>query len=216
LTQKASDLWTSFSKVALDWVYPSKCALCGQLSPDNPCVQCLGEMEPMDPIFSYQAEGDLDYRGSLFRYPGRAGQAVRLLKYSRKTSLAPFMARSLARAAELERIDYEMAIPVPIHWRRLAFRGFNQAELLCAHLPRRVPGLRRSRPTRPQAGLTTAERLVNLTDAFEVLADVKGLSILLVDDVITSGRTANECAKALKSAGAFEVGMLAFCGESFS
>jgi ComF family protein len=173
-------------------------------------------MEPILPVLNYQADSELDYRGCLYRYPGRAGQAVRRLKYLRSTSLAAFMSQSLAQVVESEGIEYDVAVPVPIHWFRLTWRGFNQAELLCSDVPKKAQVLRRTRPTRPQAGLTVAERLTNLEDAFEVTVDVAGKRILLVDDVVTSGRTAKECAKALKSAGAVEVGVLAFCGESLS
>jgi len=200
--------------VALDFVYPPKCALCGLLNDRNPCVQCVGEMEALAPTFTYQPDSDLDYRGCLFRYPGRAGQAVRSLKYRWSTSLAAFMSDELASAISAEGLEYDMAVPVPIHWFRLTWRGFNQAELLGMKVPGLEQCLRRTRPTRPQAGLTTAERLTNLEGAFEVVRDVSGMRILLIDDVVTSGRTAKECAKALKSAGALEVGILAFCGES--
>jgi len=173
-------------------------------------------MQPISPVFSYQSDVELDYRGCLFRYPGRAGQAVRRLKYQRSTSLAEYMAEALSSAVAEEGLEFDIAVPVPIHWFRLAWRGFNQAELLCSGIPRTKQCMRRTRPTRPQAGLSTAERLTNLEGAFEVAADVVGKRVLLVDDVVTSGRTAKECAKALKLAGATEVGILAFCGESLS
>ncbi len=125
------------------------------------------------------------------------------------------MALSIQEAASEVGIDYDLAVPIPIHWFRLVSRGFNQADLLAAKLDHRCLALRRVRATKPQAGLTTSERLKNLADAFEVIVDVKGKSILLIDDVVTSGQTARECAKALRAAGANEVGILAFCGENY-
>lgn len=182
----------------------------------NPCIQCVGEMRPWDTPFVYSPDGYLDFRGCLYRYSGRAGQAIRLLKYQRKTSLAPFLASTLFEAIKHENLDCDLTVPIPIHWRRLTWRGFNQADLMAMKLDNVSNVVRRSRPTQPQAGLTADQRSKNLEDAFEVTGSVNGLRILLVDDVVTSGRTANECAKALKLAGAIEVGILAFCGDTLS
>ncbi len=176
----------------------------------------MGEMEPVNPVFQYQQDDQLDYRGCIYRYPGRPGQAVRCLKYRRDTSIAPFMAAAIGQAIQNELLDYDLAIPVPIHWLRLVSRGFNQSDLLATQIPNCVMALRRTRATRPQAGLSTADRFKNLEGAFEVVMNVERKRILLIDDVITSGRTANECAKALKARGALEVGILAFCGDPLS
>jgi len=171
-------------------------------------------MEPHMPAITYLVGEDLDFHGSAYRYQGRAGHAVRRLKYERRTGLAEFMGEAVAAAAEREGLEYDLAVPVPIHWLRLVARGFNQAELIAARLPNRVMALRRSRPTRPQAGLSTGDRLKNLDGAFEVIADVRDKTIVLVDDVVTSGQTAKACAQALRGAGAQAVGILAFCGEA--
>ena len=105
---------------------------------------------------------------------------------------------------------------MPIHWSRTVTRGFNQAELLCEQLPRELINnniLRRTRATRPQVGLSHEERARNLEGAFEVIQSVEGNSVLLIDDVLTSGGTARECASVLKKAGAIEVGIYTFAAE---
>jgi ComF family protein len=155
----------------------------------------------------------LAYRISLFPYTGRPAQAVRRLKYSRCTSLAGFMADEVAEAVSRFGLDPDLVVPVPIHWSRRCMRGFNQADLLCEGLDSVPQALRRVRRTRPQVGLTDAERRTNLVGAFRATAIVKGQRVLLIDDVLTSGQTARECARALFGAGATEVGVLAFCGE---
>ena len=170
-------------------------------------------MEPNIPAIVYQDDSELDFIGSVFRYPGRAGQAVRLLKYHRRTALTDFMARKILEATQMEGLQFDIATAIPIHWFRLASRGFNQADLLSSGLSSRQMVLRRVRATKPQAGLTTSERLKNLEDAFEVIADVQGKTVLLIDDVVTSGQTARECAKALRLAGATSVGIVAFAGD---
>ena len=173
-------------------------------------------MRPWDQEIVHSPDGALDYRGCLYRYSGRAGQAVRLLKYERKTSLAPFFATEIAGAVGRDCLQYDLAVPIPIHWFRLAWRGFNQADLMASRLANISFTVRRIRPTRPQAGLNVDQRIANLEGAFEVIGHVRGKSILLIDDVVTSGRTAGECAKVLKAAGAVEVGILAFCGDTLS
>jgi ComF family protein len=206
--------WTSFFRQALDLLYPPKCALCDLLSGDGlPCPTCRGEMVPSEPRLTIEREGDLDYRASLYEYEGRAGQAVRRLKYARSTSLVPFMAAQLFEAAEELRLVTELVIPVPIHWTRLSMRGFNQSDLLASGFATTPDALRRTRPTLPQAGLNREQRLQNLKGAFEASAEVAGKRVLLIDDVVTSGQTARECAKALRAEGAVEVGILAFAGD---
>lgn len=215
LTPRAKGCWTNCYSALLDLVYPRRCSLCELFSDSNPCIQCRGEMQHSEPVVTYHSEGEIAFQGTVFRYPGRAGQAVRRLKYDRRTGLAAFMAQSIADALEVEGINYDIAMPIPIHWFRLVGRGFNQADLLSEPLSNRQTGLRRIRPTQPQAGLDTAARLKNLDGAFEVTANVRGKTVLLIDDVVTSGQTARECAKALRAAKAAEVGVFAFCGDNY-
>jgi ComF family protein len=109
--------------------------------------------------------------------------------------------------------DIDIVLPVPLHTKRLRQRGFNQA-LLLAHqacealqILLSYDNLVRVRPTRPQVELTGAERIKNVEGAFAVRrpSDVLDKRILLIDDVFTSGATMNECAFALKQAGAAQV-----------
>jgi ComF family protein len=111
---------------------------------------------------------------------------------------------------------FDAIVPMPLHWLRRWRRGFNQAELLSRALSRQT-GLpvrclvRRKRFTAAQAGLTNAGRRANVTGAFRVPRpeSVKGLRLLLIDDVFTTGATAGACARALKRAGASRVAVLA-------
>lgn len=111
-------------------------------------------------------------------------------------------------------------IPVPLHFTRERERGFNQAELLARGLRQRLrkarlPGLpqlevgclRRRRATPPQSGLDHRARMENVRRAFEVCRSegIRGRSVILVDDVMTTGATASACARALKRAGAMKV-----------
>jgi ComF family protein len=187
--------------------------LCDQLGHPSPCAACREELVA-HAYGERRPAGELAYRVAIYPYRGRAGQAVRRLKYARCTSLAPFLAEEIARAVETFGLDPELVVPVPIHWSRRCARGFNQAELLCERLDATPSALVRVRRTRPQVGLTEEERLRNLQGAFRADPRVAGKRVLLVDDVLTSGQTARECARALRAAGATEVGFLAFCGEA--
>lgn len=203
----------------LGCLYPQKCALCGTIGLPTICDQCHSELTRHEfNLTSYGGHDELDWSISLFDYVHRAAQAVRRLKFDRATSLSLPMAAEITDASiqpALPRID--CWIPVPIHWRRRCFRGFNQSELLAEGLPSelvRPSWLVRVRATRPQVGLSRDERLVNLRGAFRCTSEVAGKRIALLDDVMTSGGTAKECARTLKQGGALEVGILTFCGPA--
>lgn len=197
---------------ALNWVYPGRCGLCGLLGPTAICDTCLAEFTPL----TRQSRVDVDRLAIFSHYEGRAGQAVRRLKFNRVTSLAGPMAERLAVMYEREfSSSIDVIVPVPLHWTRLFGRGFNQSRLLCQGLPPslvRPAVLRRVRATKPQSSLSAEERLLTLNGAFRAQEAMAGKDVLLVDDVVTSGTTANECAKVLRAAGAKSVSLLAFAG----
>lgn len=194
----------------LDLVYPAKCGLCDRLSDDAICEECRTEFVAV-PRVGRSVIPPVDYAFSLFAYHGRAGQAVRRLKMSRVTTLAKPMSQLMLEAAEELKIEADWTVPVPIHWSRRSWRGFNQAELLAEPFPNVRAVLLKIRKTKPQVALDALNRGTNLIDAFSALPSVVGKSILLIDDVLTTGSTARYCATALKAAGAREVGLLAFC-----
>lgn len=104
----------------------------------------------------------------------------------------------------------DVLVPVPMHWRRQWLRGFNQAARLARGLGRKLdiptlPALVRARPTPAQQGLAAGPRRRNVRGAFACTAQVQGLRIALVDDVVTTGATAREAAAVLLAAGAAEV-----------
>lgn len=201
---------------ALDVLYPRKCALCGNLADSPVCAGCLSHFEPFDD-HAIRQRFVLDYVAALFVYTGFAATAVQRLKYERATSVAEWMAGLMLHGAKIRGLlDVDAFVPVPIHWTRTVARGFNQADLLCEQLPVgmvRRDLLRRTRATRPQVGLSHEERANNIEGAFEAIGEVRGLDVLLVDDVLTSGGTARECATTLKEAGASQVGIYSFAAE---
>ncbi|HMD70268.1 MAG TPA: ComF family protein [Bryobacteraceae bacterium] len=151
-------------------------------------------------------------------YEGVLRELIHLYKYGRVKTMARPLAGLLARALPRDEC-FDAVTPVPLHWRRLWSRGFNQAELLARAVARRsgipmVPALRRMRSTAAQAGLSNSARRKNVAAAFRVrrtrgfARKLAGRRILLIDDVLTTGATAAACANALKRAGAARVALL--------
>ncbi|MDD4318902.1 MAG: hypothetical protein PHW10_01085 [Candidatus Peribacteraceae bacterium] len=142
-------------------------------------------------------------------------RAVRMLKYRRIRSVAPELGGLLLGAAPFLLLrDRPSVCPVPLHWRRRFARGFNQAELLARGFAERAglefaPVLRRTRWTGSQVGRGRDERLSAMADAFRAVGGAVPSSIILVDDLSTTGSTLDHCAKALKRAGcAFVQGLV--------
>ena len=153
-------------------------------------------------------------------YRGPAGGMVRNLKYHSAWVLADAMGADVARAAELLRIPkLDFVTAVPMHPKRLHKRGRNHAEVLARSAARRM-GLEyrellyRTRNTPQQARLSIRERKRNLKDAFAALPEcrerIEGATVLLIDDVYTTGATAKSCAEALRSAGAQRIYFAAY------
>jgi ComF family protein len=151
---------------------------------------------------------------------GPARRLVHRLKYGDRIELAGPMGAWMARAGAELLADADLLVPVPLHRRRLFARRFNQAAELASGVsracgaPANPLALERVKATSPQVGLTRAQRAENLQGAFrtppERRQDVAGRRVVLVDDVMTSGATANACARALLRAGAERVDALVF------
>lgn len=151
-----------------------------------------------------------------YMYEEPVSTLVRRLKFNDMPELALVLGKLMAQCPKPEGAD--MVLAVPMHKGRLWRRQFNQSQLIAREIatawqldaPWHV--LQRVRATRTQRGMRASARRRNLKNAFYADADmVKGKRIVLVDDVWTTGSTAQECAHALKKAGALQVDMLAVC-----
>ncbi len=151
-------------------------------------------------------------------YEGPLRRLLHAFKYERRRGLAPPLASLMRRAGELVLRDADVVVPVPLHpWRRL-HRGFNQAVDLATHLgPPVLQALWRRRATAPQAPLGRRARARNVDGAFGVAPWLgrrtrrrwlEGRTVVVVDDVITTGATLRACAAVLLATGAREVRLL--------
>jgi ComF family protein len=188
---------------------PPECAACGSplLSAALFCARCGSA--PQAPPIAPPAGIDRLWLGGLYTPP--LSDAILRFKFAGRSDLARPLAHWLAHQASAPLLSGDpIWVPVPSHASRLACRGFNPAALLAQRLRRELGGrvihaLRRCRGGAPQRGLGAAARRRNLDGAFAATRSLQGLSIALVDDVLTTGTTLATCATALRAAGAVSV-----------
>lgn len=204
------------------------CAACwSSLSPiEKPYCPRLGIPFVYDPgpgITSMEAIAHPPAYGrarAAVRYDDVARKLVLSFKYADRLDLAPMMGAWMARAGRELLDGADALLPVPLHWRRLWSRRFNQAAALAGAISGQsgVPVwhdvLKRVRATPQQVGLSKLERAGNVQGAFQVPDDQKprlrGRRVVLVDDVLTSGATVDTCARVLLRAGAATVDVVVF------
>lgn len=220
-------------RLLLDFALPPRCPGCGEITPgvDQFCGSCWGSLHflgggcercglPLAPgevgsciPCATDRSGPLDRIRAALAYGDVPRSIAMRLKYGRKIALARTMASVMKRP--LADFDPEaLLIPVPLHRWRLWGRGFNQSVLIARALGRPLDPhlLRRTRATARLKGMNPAQRRKTVDKAFALRpgAVVKGRSFILIDDVLTTGATAEACARVLRRAGASHIDLLAF------
>lgn len=200
--------------------FPVRCACCGAALPHDDacrvCPACAGRIRlASGPVLRPVNFRHVEFIRSGCVYEGPARELLRKFKYGGRDYLSGFLAKTLIYALNSEPrfAEADAVVAVPLHWTRRLARGYNQSELLAREAaqylgkPLLRGALARSRKTLPQFHLSRAERLENLRGCFSVRgrAAVKGKKLLLVDDICTTAATLEECARALRKAGASKV-----------
>ena len=169
----------------LDIIFPIQCLGCKKQG-EWLCDKCLDSI------------ADYSYNNPLLQ------KAIHTFKYKFVKDLARPLSKLL-----LEKInfDYDFIIPVPLHPKRLRWRGFNQSELLAKEIDKNkvINALVKTKNTKPQIQLSGNQRKENIKNTFKCVFNLKNKKILLIDDVETTGSTLKECEKALLGAGAKQV-----------
>lgn len=226
--------WRDAFDAVVDVLLPPSCAACDVVLPGNvgfcedcapevlelPSVHCRRCAEPGD--FTRQlcarcAEGGVPWEKAWapFEHEGSIAKAIHRFKYEDRSDLSRPLGLLLAATAKQALASMPGAlVPLPLHQARFRERKFDQAGLLAAVLGERLGRpveagwLSRTRDTRRQVGLDEAQREANVRGAFVASGAVRGQQLVLVDDVLTSGATAREAARALTDAGAARVFVL--------
>lgn len=187
----------------LDWLFPPCCPGCGRGGGGDFCARCGASVRPL----ALEAPGDLRVYAAA-AYEGPLRQAILHLKHGARTSAVPALASAMQRALPPDLPDAVVAVPAARD--RVRLRGLHGPGLLGAALAQALrvpfrPGLLvPGRSLASQKDLSRPERLDNVRGGF-LAAPCPGLRVLLVDDVMTTGATLGECARALRGAGARRV-----------
>lgn len=221
------ELWEAL----IYFLFPPRCPVCREIVDERYrlCLKCAPKILRVD--FSREVPAPIDRVLRVTKYRGGSRELLHKLKFDNDLTVIPALKKILDDATVREEIlsllrTVDCAVPVPLHQDRLNERGFNQTEeifgdwLATKNLPLKNI-LVRTQSTPKLYSLSKAEREKLLSGVFAPLeqVDLRGQTVLLVDDIFTTGTTCKECAKVLKSLGAEKVFVLAFAsdfGENFS
>jgi competence protein ComFC len=229
-------LTAQLQEKVVDFFFPRHCIGCGRVG-DFLCAYCCQKLPLLLPPFCRKCgkpessgglcaacwgqNTDIDGIRSVFRFEGVIRQAIHELKYRNLRAISGRLATFLATYVRSNRVDGEVLVPVPLHPKRLRERGYNQSGLLATELGKLIAvpviedSLYRLKDSLPQARTTTVEaRRRNVRKAFACRDErLRGSSVILIDDVCTSGATLEACAAAIFAGGAMSVWGLTLARE---
>jgi len=202
-------------KFLLDFIFPQHCLHCETFVDQSEtfCKKCLSQLEFVGEISSRKlfTNSSLSQIFCAFRFDSVLQLAIHKWKYEGWTKLTPFFAAAMTKAVKAS--EFDLIIPVPLHRVKKRDRGFNQSELLAKFIaektgiPHNPNAIQRRRYTKTQTKLSAEERMENVSEAFVAVKPeiLQNKTVLLIDDVLTTGSTISECANVVLSAGANRV-----------
>lgn len=204
-----------------DWFCPGCRAQVATIAPPI-CQHCGRPLSGPACRFCLESPLEIDGLRAVALFDGVMREAIHSFKFRRRRDLAVSFGRMLCDYLMAYPLPFDVLIPVPLHGERERWRGYNQALLLAREIAVQQKValwynvIERTRATPPQVGLDARARRENVRDAFAAKESVAGTSVLLIDDVCTTGATMNACAVALKKSGCKSVWGLALARPHLS
>ena len=198
----------------LDLIYPPNCLICGKNSEEYLCKKCekILEKYAINKIDQYLNK-NFSKHAYIFKYEGKIRSLIIDYKFNDKSYLCELFVKFLIKNKKICRFfkTYDIIMPVPIHKKRESQRGYNQSTLIARKITEKFNSLQleennleKQKNTIEQSKLTKQQRIENAKNVYKIKnkEKINNKKIILIDDVYTTGSTANECAKVLKENGA--------------
>lgn len=202
----------------LDIIYPPVCVMCGRRAKDGLCNKCENILQRQLALkiddYTLDEEKNFDEHMYLYQYDGLIRNLILNYKFNQKSYLYQIFVKNLKNNKKtclfLEK--YDIIIPVPISHKRLKERGYNQSSLISNNIGKKYDDktLIKTKNIQPQSTLKKEDRITNIENVYSITnnENIKDKSVLLFDDIYTTGSTVNECSRILKQAGAKNIGIL--------
>ena len=204
-------------KLVLDLLYPPVCGICGKIDQKELCPKCAIKLRNLEKarLYAYP-HTHFEKHFYLFPYEGIIREKLIQYKFQNQSYLSTFFAKSLQNHEKMSRLleKYDIIIPVPMYSKKEKLRGYNQTALIAKEIAKAYQNLiydgkslQKIKDTKMQSSLNKKQRKNNIKNAYNLINQqkIKDKKIVLLDDIYTTGATANECSKMLKQAGAKEI-----------
>lgn len=207
-------------------LYPNQCIICGKLYSDEICIKCYKTLEILAKTQKYNNKSFKEHI-YLFKYEGRIRKLIIDYKFNDKAYLSNFFTKIIIKNEKICRKikSYDIIIPVPIHKKRKNERGYNQSELIAKKIAKNINELElvtdyliKQKNTVAQSTLTKQQRKQNVKQVYKIgnKEKIQNKKIILLDDIYTTGATAEECSKILKQNGAKEILVLTIAKDEIN
>lgn len=206
----------------LDLIYPNVCGFCNTICKESLCNECEEKIQPklLCNIDNYENDNTKYFSKHLYLFKyDEIRKKILDYKFNDKAYLYKTFSKIIIKNEKICGFlkKYDIIIPVPIHKKRMKIRGYNQSDLIVKEITKKIDDIRlennvllKIQNTKPQSTLNKLERNENAKNAYMVknVDKVKNKSVLLFDDIFTTGNTVNECSRLLKLSGAKDIGII--------